>query len=72
MYIAQFMPWIDPVQLGPKSPKPYLWSLLVMVLPNLLFSAMLLALLAVTTRSILWVYIGVLGFITLWLSLIHI
>ncbi|MBE2210718.1 MAG: hypothetical protein IAE66_03840 [Xanthomonadaceae bacterium] len=66
MYIAQFMPWIDPVQLGPKSPKPYLWSLLVMVLPNLLFSAMLLALLAVTTRSILWVYIGVLGFITLW------
>ena len=66
MYIAQFMPWIDPAQLGPKTAKPYWWSLLVMVLPNLLFTGMLLALLAVVTRSILWVYIGVLGFITLW------
>ena len=66
MYIAQFMPWIDPAQLGAKSIKPYLWSLAVIVLPNLLFTGSLLALLAVTTRSILWVYIGVLGFITLW------
>ena len=66
MYIAQFMPWIDAAQLGPKSVRPYAWSLMVMVLPNLLFTGMLLALLAVTTRSILWVYIGVLGFITLW------
>ena len=66
MYIAQFMPWIDPAQLGPKSFAPYAWSLFVMVLPNVLFTGMLLALLAVVTRSILWVYIGVLGFITLW------
>ncbi|SIP97653.1 ABC transporter permease/M1 family aminopeptidase [Solilutibacter tolerans] len=66
MYVAQFMPWIDASQLGPKSLGPYMWSLAVMVLPNLLFTGMLLALLAVVTRSILWVYIGVLGFITLW------
>ena len=66
MFIAQFMPWVDAEQLGPKSFTPYLWSLAVMVLPNMLFSGVLLALLAVTTRSILWVYIGVLGFITLW------
>ncbi len=66
MYVAQFMPWIDPAQLGPKSFSPYAWSLFVMVLPNVLFTGMLLALLAVVTRSILWVYIGVLGFITLW------
>ena len=66
MYLAQFMPWVDASQLGPKSFGPYLWSLAVMVLPNLLFTGVLLALMAVVTRSILWVYIGVLGFITLW------
>ena len=66
MYIAQFMPWIDPARLGPKTATPYLWSLAVMVLPNLLFTAALLALLATLTRSILWVYIGVIAFIVAW------
>ncbi|WP_166207808.1 ABC transporter permease/M1 family aminopeptidase [Cognatiluteimonas telluris] len=66
MFIAQFMPWIDPARLGPVSLKPYLWTFAVFVIPNLLFTGALLALLAVTTRNILWVYIGVLGFIVLY------
>lgn len=66
MYLAQFAPWVDPAQLGPKRITPYLWSLAWMVLPNLLFTGALLALLAVVTRSILWVYIGVIAFITVW------
>jgi ABC-2 type transport system permease protein len=66
IFIAQFMPWIDPARLGPVSLKPYLWSFGVFVIPNLLFTGAVLALLAVTTRSILWVYIGVLGFIVLY------
>jgi len=66
IFIAQFMPWIDPARLGPVSLKPYLWSFAVFVIPNLLFTCGVLALLAVTTRNILWVYIGVLGFIVLY------
>ncbi|MCD9029718.1 ABC transporter permease subunit [Luteimonas sp. BDR2-5] len=66
LFIAQFMLWIDPVRLGPVSLRPYLWSLGVIVLPNLLFTTALLALLAVTTRSILGIYIGVLAFFVLY------
>ncbi|MFL6591236.1 MAG: M1 family aminopeptidase [Luteimonas sp.] len=66
IFIAQFMPWIDPARLGPVSLKPYLWTFAVFVIPNLLFTGAVLALLAVTTRNILWVYIGVLGFLVLY------
>ncbi|PPT17660.1 ABC transporter permease/M1 family aminopeptidase [Xanthomonas arboricola] len=66
MFAAQFMPWIDQARLGPVAVLPYLWSLLVLVLPNLLFTTALLSVLAVTTRSILWVYIGVIVFFVLY------
>ena len=66
IFIAQFMPWIDAARLGPVRVTPYLWSFAVMILPNLLFTGSLLALLAATTRSILWVYIGVLAFFVLY------
>jgi len=66
LVIAQFMPWIDPARLGPFSLKPYLWGFAVLVLPNLLFTGALLALLAVTTRSLLVTYLGVIGFFVLW------
>jgi ABC-2 type transport system permease protein len=65
IFIAQFMPWIDAERLGPVSLYPYAWAFAVIVLPNLLFTAALLSLLAIVTRSILWVYIGVLGFFIL-------
>ncbi len=66
LFIAQFMPWIDAARLGPVSLQPYLWSFLYMVLPNVLFTTALLSLLAVTTRNILWVYIGVIVFFVLY------
>lgn len=65
IFIAQFMPWIDPARLGKISITPFLWSMLVMVLPNVLFTGALLAFFAVTSRSILWVYIGILAFLVL-------
>ncbi|MCC7249962.1 MAG: ABC transporter permease subunit [Lysobacter sp.] len=68
LFVAQFMPWIDPERLGPVTPMPYLWALGVIVLPNLLFMAALLSLLAIVTRSVLWVYVGVLGFIVLYIT----
>jgi ABC-2 type transport system permease protein len=67
IFIAQFMPWIDPQRLGPVRLSPYAWVYTVLVLPNLLFSVALLSLFAIVTRSVLWVYIGVLGFIILYI-----
>ena len=66
LFIAQFMPWIDSARLGPVSLKPYFWAFTVFVIPNLLFTGALLALLATVTRNILWVYIGVIGFLVLY------
>ncbi|KGM57563.1 membrane protein [Lysobacter arseniciresistens ZS79] len=59
------MPWVDPERLGPFSLAPYAWGFAVLVVPNLIFSGALLALLAVTTRSVLVVYLGVIGFFIL-------
>lgn len=62
LLLAPAMPWIDPERLGPFSLYPYAWSFAVLVLPNLVFIGALLALLAVTGRSLLVVYLGVIGF----------
>jgi ABC-2 type transport system permease protein len=66
MMLGAAMPWVDPQRLGPFSLAPHLWSFGVLVLPNLFFAAALLSLLAVTTRSLLAVYLGVIGFYVLY------
>lgn len=66
MMLGSLMPWIDPQRLGPFSLTPYLWGFGVVVIPNLLFTGALLALLAVTTRRLLLVFIGVVAFLALW------
>ncbi|TPG08250.1 hypothetical protein EAH88_11460 [Rhodanobacter glycinis] len=66
LFAAPFMPWVEAQLFGPVSLAPYLWSFAVMVLPNLLFTGALLALLAALTRSVLWVYIGVLGLLVMY------
>ncbi|MFK2877650.1 ABC transporter permease/M1 family aminopeptidase [Rhodanobacter hydrolyticus] len=59
------MPWIDATRLGPPDWRGYLWAFGVMVLPNLLFIAAALFLLATATRSLLATLIGVIAFIVL-------
>ncbi|MEO7200502.1 MAG: M1 family aminopeptidase, partial [Dokdonella sp.] len=66
LMIGPLMSWVDPERLGAFSMTPYLWGFVVLVIPNLIFSAALLALLAVATRSILVVYLGVIGFFILY------
>lgn len=66
MFIGPFMPWVDQATVGPVTVAPYLWSYAVLVLPNLLLATALLSLLAIVTRGMLWVYVGVLGFIVLY------
>ncbi|WP_349261134.1 ABC transporter permease/M1 family aminopeptidase [Povalibacter sp.] len=67
MMLGGVMPWLDPARLGPFSLSPHVWSFAVIVIPNLIFMASLLSLLAVTARSLLSVYLGVIGFFVLWL-----
>ena len=61
LWLAPLMPWVDSQEFGPGSVDAFVWTFVVMVLPNLLFTGALLALLATLTRSVLWVYIGVLA-----------
>lgn len=67
MMLGPLMPWVDAARVGPFAGGAYLWSLGVIVVPNLFFIGALLMLLAATTRSILMVYVGVLAFFVLWI-----
>jgi ABC-type transport system involved in multi-copper enzyme maturation permease subunit len=63
--LGPLMPWVDTARVGPFSLTPYIYGLLVFVLPNLLFMSALLMLLAATTRSIIYVYVGVIAYFAL-------
>jgi ABC-type transport system involved in multi-copper enzyme maturation permease subunit len=63
--LGTLMPWIDPLRLGAGGWHGYAWSFGVMVLPDMLFVAALLFLLASATRSLLATYLGVIAFFVL-------
>ncbi len=56
MLVARFMPWQDPDRLGATTLVPYLWALLVVGLPNVLFAAVLLFAVSTITRNVLASY----------------
>lgn len=60
--IGSFMPWLEPERVGPFQLAPYLFSLLVIVLPNILFTGATFFSLAAWTRSLLYTYLGVVVF----------
>ncbi|MES3021975.1 MAG: M1 family aminopeptidase [Pseudomonadota bacterium] len=66
MMLGSRLPSIDPARLGAFSLHTYAWGFCVFVVPNLLFVAALLMMLAATTRSMILVYVGVLAFLVLW------
>ncbi|SFK86693.1 ABC-2 family transporter protein [Rhodanobacter glycinis] len=59
------MPWVDASRLGAADWRGYAWGFGVMVLPNMLFIAALLFLLATATRSLLASYVGVIAYFVL-------
>jgi ABC-2 type transport system permease protein len=63
--LGSLMPWIDAARMGPFSWQGYAWAFGVMVVPDMLFIAALLYLLATTTRSLLATYIGVIVYFAL-------
>ncbi|MBR7747634.1 ABC transporter permease/M1 family aminopeptidase [Undibacterium baiyunense] len=66
LLVGPYMPWVDVARVGGFSVQPFIWGLLIFVVPNLLFIGALLMLLAATTRSMMMVYVGVIGFFVLW------
>jgi hypothetical protein len=58
LYLAPLVGKVDPAKLGDPNPLAYLWALLVMALPNMLFAGAVIFALAVLTRSVLASYVG--------------
>ncbi len=65
--LGSLMPWLEPERLGPTQLGPYLYALLVVVLPNLLFVGAIFFTLAGLSRSLLATYMGVVGLFVLWI-----
>ncbi len=61
--IGSMMPWIDKQRLGPFVPWHYLYSLFVMVVPNLLLAGAIFFAVAALTRSLMATYASVVAFL---------
>jgi ABC-2 type transport system permease protein len=60
--IGSWMPWIEKERLGPFELWPYVFSILVLVLPNLLLSGAIFFAVTALTRSLMATYSSVVGF----------
>jgi ABC-type transport system involved in multi-copper enzyme maturation permease subunit len=58
MLIALAMPWQDAARIGAIAPHHYVWTLVVLVLPGMLFAAALLFGVAALTRSMIATVVG--------------
>jgi len=60
--VGSWMPWLDSERVGPFQLMPYVFSFLILVLPNVLSTGSIFFAVAVTTRSMIWTYVSVVGF----------
>lgn len=60
--IGTKMPWLEPERIGPFLASPYLFAMLVIVLPNLVLTGAVFFTLAAWSRSLLLTYLGVVVF----------
>ena len=58
LYVSPMVARMDPTRVGTVVPLAYLWALLVMALPNILFAAAVIFAIAVLGRSVLASYVG--------------
>ena len=68
MLIGSWMPWVDAERLGPFVLSHYLYALFVQGLPTLLVLGAGFFALATVTRSMMWTYVGVVGFLVLFIT----
>ena len=64
------MPWLDPDTVGPLRPDHYLWVYALLCVPTLFVTGAGCFALATATRSMMWTYVGVVGFLVLYLVVI--
>ncbi|MEO8218413.1 MAG: hypothetical protein ABI718_15130, partial [Acidobacteriota bacterium] len=60
--IGSHMPWLEAERIGPFARMPYLFSMAVLVLPNIFLMGAVFFSLAALTRSMLYTYAGVAAF----------
>ena len=65
--VGSHMPWLDSEKLGPTVISHYLYALFVFTLPTMLVMAAGFFALATLTRSMMWTYVGVVGFLVLFI-----
>jgi hypothetical protein len=56
--VGSFMPWLEPDRLGPFQWSPYIWTFLVIVIPNLFLVGAIFFTIAGLTRSMLTTFMG--------------
>ena len=64
-WLGSVMPWVDRETLGPFMPQAYLFAYFFLALPVLFLSSAIFFTLATVTRSMMWTYVGVIGFLVL-------
>jgi ABC-type transport system involved in multi-copper enzyme maturation permease subunit len=62
--VGSVMPWLDPVRVGPFLLTPYVYTMLVFVLPNVFITGAIFFSIATLTRNLLYTYAGVVAFLT--------
>ncbi len=62
IFFGSMMPWVDPERIGPFMIDPYLFSMGVMVIPNVILISAIFFVVASATRSMLFTYLGVVVF----------
>ncbi len=67
--VGSFIPWLDPMKIGPFRPQDYLYAYAAMVLPTTFVLGAAFFALATATRSMMATYVGVVAFLVLYLVL---
>ncbi|RUO28996.1 hypothetical protein CWE12_11980 [Aliidiomarina sedimenti] len=67
LLLGSLMPWVDAERFGPTVIAYYVWPVVVLVAPSLLFCAVLFYALAMFSRSMMGMYLGVVAFFVLYL-----
>lgn len=68
--IGSFMPWLDPEKVGPFRLGDYLYAIFAFALPTLLIVSAIFFSLATATRSMMWTYVGAVGVLVLYFTML--
>lgn len=67
IWLGSHMPWIDPETVGPNRLSDHLYAYFLLAVPSIFLTACLFFAVATVTRSMMFSYVGVIGFLVLYL-----